>query len=122
MVGRLRNGNLWSKGEFRFFGAGSITSKSDRETFSNIREGEYTRGMCVVDRRNNKKAGHGSKFGKSMAELENDEESHQQEAAPIQVDKPSQADLNEEKGINVVTQTPGSEALVERMLKDIWGA
>lgn len=79
--------------------------------------------MCVVDRRNNKKAGHGSKFGKSMAELraEEDEQGASQ-PAPVQVDNPVQAEIQEEKGVNVVVRTPGSEALVERMLKDIWGA
>lgn len=87
------------------------------------REGEFTRGMCVVDRRNNKKAGHGSKFGKSMAELKQEEETPSTpQPAPVQVDKPSQASLKEGKGVNVIVKTPGSEALVERMLKDIWGA
>ena len=79
--------------------------------------------MCVVDRRNNKKAGHGSKFGKSMAEIKAEEESTSfLEPAPVQVDAPCQAALKEQKGVNVVVKTPGSEALVERMLTDIWGA
>lgn len=91
--------------------------------FFGNRQGEFTRGMCVVDRRNNKKAGHGSKFGKSMAELKEEEESSsKQNPAPVQVDQPGQAELKEEKGVNVVIQTPGSDTLVEKMLRDIWGA
>lgn len=87
--------------------------------------------MCVVDRRNNKKAGHGSKFGKSMAELRAEEEklgtsktAGGEQPARIQVDEREEKDKMEEdeKGVNVVVGTPGSEALVERMLSDIWGA
>lgn len=132
-VGRLKKENLWSKGKVVFPLYARLTQEDEclicNTEYLTPRQGEYTRGMCVVDRRNNKKAGHGSKFGKSMAELRDEEEqkqqqiSSQQEPAPVQVDKPSQASLSsEEKGINVVIQTPGSEALVEKMLKDIWGA
>lgn len=87
--------------------------------------------MCVVDRRNNKKAGYGSKFGKSMAELRDEEEkvgtsttAGGEQPARIQVDESEEKDKMEEdeKGVNVVVGSPGSEALVERMLSDIWGA
>lgn len=98
-----------------------------RSLLSSYSEGEFTRGMCVVDRRASQKIGKGKQFGKSMAELK---AARENEPAPVQVDQPEQATVEHaigngdagEKGVNVVVGTPGSEALVEQMLKDIWGA
>jgi hypothetical protein len=95
------------------------------------RYGEFTAGMCVVDRR---AALPSSERGKSRAELQEQLEATQkrsqteQSEAParVQVDDPAQAEIGEAQraagqGVNVIIRTPGSEALVETLLKDIWG-
>ena len=86
--------------------------------------------MCVIDRR---AALPSSEKGKSRAELQEQLEATQkrsqteQPGAParVQVDDPAQAEVGEAEGagqaVNVITRTPGSEALVETLLKSVWG-
>lgn len=89
-----------------------------RRDFVIEQRGEVTSGMCVVDRRK----GPANEKGRSKAELQAETDSAgQQDPAPVQVDEPEQAQLEHLTGINVVTGTPGSAALVNAMLSGIWG-
>ncbi|KAH9892548.1 nucleoside hydrolase [Cubamyces lactineus] len=94
--------------------------------------GELTRGMCVVDRRDDQGAyAPGANRAEVQAELERH---HFQHAgayestavpAPVEVESPpiieGQLSVSHKGGVPCVTQTPGSAALVKMLLERVWG-
>ncbi|KAI0081341.1 nucleoside hydrolase [Panus rudis PR-1116 ss-1] len=104
--------------------------ETTRRTFQVERIGELTRGMLVVDRRNDVGAyAPGSNRAKVQAELER-LDIHPQgllesSAVPAQVDveEESQAEppVPQNSGVPVITRTPGSEALLQLLAKRVWG-
>lgn len=123
--------------------------KVEKRDFVVERHGEYTAGMCVVDRRHSSKASKREK-GRSRAELQeeldgkskagkngtsgspekngqegvqaDDSDDDEDDPAEIQLDDPADGKFFDETGVNVIVATPGSRALVDHMLRSIWGA
>jgi hypothetical protein len=96
------------------------------------RIGELTRGMCVVDRRDDQGAyAPGANRARVQAELKSHMEagsaggfgSLESVALPARVevkDEPSHECSDEQEGVPVVDGTPGAEALLQIMMKRIW--
>src|ERR1700761_976551 len=96
-----------------------------------FRTGELTRGMCVVDRRNNSAHAPAVDFAQVQKMLQNHTEAGTSDVAdfgtipvvPVPVgaeDEPSLRRKDEPGGVLVVEGTPGPEALVQFMLKRVW--
>ena len=97
-----------------------------------FRTGELTRGMCVVDRRNDGAHAPAAGFAQVQKTLQNRMEAGSVDVddlgamsvvpAPLGAeDEPSlRRKKDEPGGILVVDGTPGPEALVQFMLKRIW--
>jgi hypothetical protein len=96
------------------------------------RIGELTRGMCVVDRRDDQGA---YAPGVNRARVQAELKSHmaagsafvfgplESVAVPARVgveDEPSHQCSDEQEGVPVIEGTPGAEALVQIMMKRIW--
>jgi len=94
------------------------------------RVGELTRGMLVVDRRDDQGAyAPGSNRAEVQEELEKHQFSHagnyESTAVPAQVEvenvAQTQALPDQPGGVSCVVKTPGPNALVDLMLERIWG-
>ncbi|KAI0630323.1 nucleoside hydrolase [Trametes polyzona] len=94
--------------------------------------GELTRGMLVVDRRDDQGAyAPGSNRAEVQAELERHHFPHAGAyestavPAPVEVESPpavtNQDATTQKGGVPCITQTPGSEALVQLLLERVWG-
>ena len=93
-----------------------------------LRMGELTRGMCVVDRRNDGKHAPPVDFAQVQEALQNRVDAGSADvddfgiavpAAPI--DEASRGlKKDEPDGVTVVEGTPGPETLVQLMLKRVW--
>jgi len=103
-----------------------------KRKFQVERIGELTRGMLVVDRRDDQGAyAPGSNRSQVQAELEKHPEFHphgrlESTAVPVRVeieDKPQQAkrSLADDEGVMVVTETPGTSVLSELLMQRVWG-
>ena len=94
-------------------------------TFNN-RHGELTRGMLVVDRRNDASAyapgGNRAQIQKELSELHPRNELWESTAVPSMVELET-APVKEEgvRGVWCVTHTPGPTQLLQLILKRIWG-
>lgn len=96
------------------------------------RIGELTRGMCVVDRRDDQGAyAPGVNRARVQAELKSRMAAGsagvfgplESVAVPARVeveDEPSRRCSDEQEGVPVIEGTPGAEALVQIMMKRIW--
>ncbi|KAA1473944.1 nucleoside hydrolase [Dentipellis sp. KUC8613] len=95
--------------------------------FQMERIGQLTRGMCVVDRRDDKGAyAPGANRAAVQAALERQQIAHgpfESTALPaqVEVEDSSQAELQKGGGVPCVVRTPGSDKLVELMFQRIWG-
>jgi hypothetical protein len=79
-----------------------------------IRTGEITRGMLVVDRRDEEgTSASGENRAYAQEELSKLSAGHQPVAIPVRVEV--------EGGVAVVVQTPGQDVIMELLLKRIWG-
>ncbi|KAI0062857.1 nucleoside hydrolase [Artomyces pyxidatus] len=98
-----------------------------RRKFAMERTGELTRGMCVVDRRDDKGAySPGANRAHIQAELERQKIQHgplESTAVPAQVEiedapPPSSEDSG---GVPCIVDTPGPDVLVKLLMQRIWG-
>ncbi|OBZ67190.1 Uridine nucleosidase 1 [Grifola frondosa] len=102
-----------------------------KRTFEIERTGELTRGMLVIDRRDDQGAyAPGANRAEVQAELEKHHFHHvgsyESTALPAQVEierRPSQelASIQHLDGVACITETPGPEVLVNLLLERIWG-
>ncbi|KAI0823733.1 nucleoside hydrolase [Trametes gibbosa] len=104
--------------------------KVAKRKFDVERVGELTRGMLVVDRRDDQGAyAPGANRAEVQAELERHQFQHtgayESTAVPAPVEIEARPATQNESSINggvpCVTQTPGSEALVQLLLERVWG-
>ncbi|CCM01125.1 uncharacterized protein FIBRA_03173 [Fibroporia radiculosa] len=104
--------------------------KAVKRKFEVERTGELTRGMLVVDRRDDEGAyAPGSNRAEVQAELEKHKFIHsgmyESTALPAQVEVEESAQTDplpgHPSGVPVVYETPGPQALVQLMLERIWG-
>ncbi|TFK54312.1 nucleoside hydrolase [Heliocybe sulcata] len=90
-------------------------------------KGEYTRGMLVVDRRDDQSAyAPGENRAHVQAELERLHVAHgvfESSAVPAQVEVEDKAQTENSGGesVAILTQTPGPAALIRLMLTRVWG-
>ncbi|KAI9062938.1 nucleoside hydrolase [Trametes sanguinea] len=98
-----------------------------KRKFDIERTGELTRGMCVVDRRDDQGAyAPGANRAEVQAELERHHFKHsgayESTAVPAPVEVESRPAIKGQVGgVPCVTQTPGSAALVRLMTERVWG-
>ncbi|OSD06841.1 nucleoside hydrolase [Trametes coccinea BRFM310] len=98
-----------------------------KRKFDIERTGELTRGMCVVDRRDDQGAyAPGANRAEVQAELERHHFKHagayESTAVPAPVEVESRPAIKGQVGgVPCVTQTPGSAALVKLLLERVWG-
>ena len=92
-----------------------------------FRKGELTRGMCVVDRRNDGEHAPPVDFAQVQAALQNRVDAGSADVddfgptVPAPIDKSSRGIKQDElDGVTVVEGTPGPETLVQLMLKRVW--
>lgn len=85
--------------------------------------GEVTRGMLVVDRRGDRGAcTPDAIYAAVQAGLERHMDIHVPTAIPAQVEIEHPEDIHiKGRGVPCIIKTPGSEALLEMMLKRVWG-
>lgn len=92
--------------------------------------GELTRGMLVVDRRDDQGAyAPGSNRAEVQAELERHHFHHagnyESTALPVQVEVEQRSQTSafpdHPQGVPCITDTPGPQALLDLMLQRIWG-
>ncbi|KAI0663543.1 nucleoside hydrolase [Cubamyces menziesii] len=106
--------------------------KATKRKFDIERTGELTRGMCVVDRRDDQGAyAPGANRAEVQAELERHHFQHagtyESTAVPAPVEVESRPIIegplavDHKGGVPCVTQTPGSAALVQLLLERVWG-
>ncbi|CDO70597.1 hypothetical protein BN946_scf184656.g12 [Trametes cinnabarina] len=104
--------------------------KASKRKFDIERVGELTRGMCVVDRRDDQGAyAPGANRAEVQAELERHHFHHtgtyESTAVPVPVEVESRPVIQGQGpvigGVACVTQTPGSKALVMLLLERVWG-
>ncbi|KAI0374074.1 nucleoside hydrolase [Pilatotrama ljubarskyi] len=106
--------------------------KATKRIFDIERIGELTRGMLVVDRRDDQGAyAPGANRAEVQAELERHQFRHAGEyestavPAPVEVEShpaiKGQAPAVQKGGVPCITQTPGSAALVSLLLERVWG-
>ncbi|KAI8993054.1 nucleoside hydrolase [Trametes punicea] len=104
--------------------------KATKRKFDIERVGELTRGMCVVDRRDDQGAyAPGANRAQVQAELERHHFQHagayESTALPAPVEVESCPAIKEQDpsvrgGVPCITQTPGSAALVKLLLERVW--
>ncbi|THH15642.1 hypothetical protein EW146_g4868 [Bondarzewia mesenterica] len=98
----------------------------ERRKFAMERTGEVTRGMCVVDRRDDKGAyAPGANRAAVQAALERQQLKHgpfESIALPAQVvvEEQSQTKQTKGEGVPTIKATPGSDVLVDMILKRLW--
>ncbi|KAL0956158.1 hypothetical protein HGRIS_002319 [Hohenbuehelia grisea] len=99
--------------------------KASRRTFEIERTGELTRGMLVVDRREDESAyAPGANRAQVQAELEKAALPHGQfesTALPAQVEIEEPPQKHTSQGVLCVTDTPGPQMLLNLLLKRVWG-
>ena len=109
--GRCRLSKCTSKGKLLALLSSLATGTQTHSR--NIRLGEYTRGMCVVDRRQlptpEPPPGEADEQGKISAEREH-------------MEKIFSSIPNNKNEIFVITCTPGSDVLVQALFQHIWDA
>lgn len=78
--------------------------------------------MLVVDRRDAQSA---YTLGANRSEIQDEFERHLQDKkgipAPVHVDHAQDGLAQETHGVNCVYETPGADALVQLLLKRVWG-
>ncbi|THV06747.1 nucleoside hydrolase [Dendrothele bispora CBS 962.96] len=101
--------------------------KVSKRVFDIERTGELTRGMLVVDRRQDESAyALGANRAEVQAKLEKTAKErghHPHEDFPVQVQVESATEVNKSDAVGVlcVTDTPGPEALLNMLLERVWG-
>ena len=109
-----------------------VLARNNESTDRIHRIGELTRGMCVVDRRDDQGA---YAPGMNRARVQAELKSHMAAASPgvfgslesvavparVEVeDEPSRQCKDEKEGVPMIEATPGAEALLQIMIKRIW--
>ncbi|KAG5652481.1 hypothetical protein H0H81_004889 [Sphagnurus paluster] len=96
-----------------------------KRIFDVERTGEITRGMLVVDRREDESAySPGANRAQIQAAIENQKLQHgawESTALPAQVETQFEQYSSSQHGVLCVTETPGAESLLQLILKRVWG-
>ncbi|KZP17949.1 nucleoside hydrolase [Athelia psychrophila] len=93
-----------------------------QRVFDIERTGELTRGMLVVDRREDSQSAEAP--GMNRTEVEAEREQHVGKVIPAQVEVEQASDalhIGAGRGVTVVVETPGPAALLEVLLERVWG-
>ncbi|KAF9018015.1 nucleoside hydrolase [Hymenopellis radicata] len=100
---------------------------ASRRVFEIERYGELTRGMLVIDRREDESAyAPGANRAEVQAALDDSKAKHgpwESTAMPAEVEVERNADIGKKAGasVNCVTTTPGPTVLLELLLQRVWG-
>ncbi|KAG5730996.1 hypothetical protein E4T56_gene12947, partial [Termitomyces sp. T112] len=99
--------------------------KTRSRIFDIERTGELTRGMLVVDRREDESAySPGANRAKIQAELEKNNVPHgiwESSALPAQVETEEAMKARPPPGVICVTETPGADVLLSFLFRRVWG-